>query len=428
MSTNFSRRQFLKAGAAVTAGVAAGTIGPQIIIRKALPAYAQGETVKVGILHSLSGTMAISEVSIKDVCVMAIEEINAAGGVLGKQVEYVIEDGASDWPTFAEKAQKMIEVDEVATIFGCWTSASRKAVLPVFERLNHLLWYPVQYEGNECSKNILYTPAVPNQQTKPALRYMVETLGVKNVYLEASDYVYPRTANQIAKAQIQELQAEGFDINLAGENYQPLGAQDYATAVSKIVASGADGVLNTINGDSNVGFFKQYTAQGLNSEICPVMSSSLSEDDVRGIGAENVIGQYAVWNYFQSQQRPQNEKFVKAFKDKFGQDRVTGDPIEKGYVGVNMWKLACEKADTFDIEEVLKAVIGVSFDAPGGTHTMMPNHHTTKPVLVGQHRADGQFDILEELGVVEPRTWDPLIAGSKTCDWVQYPDVGTVEL
>ncbi|MEM9154842.1 MAG: urea ABC transporter substrate-binding protein [Cyanobacteria bacterium P01_F01_bin.33] len=427
MPTNFSRRQFLKAGAAVTAGTAAGIIGPQIIIKKAVPAYAQGETVTVGILHSLSGTMAISEVSIKDVCVMAIEEINAAGGVLGKQIEYVIEDGASDWPTFAEKAQKLIEVDKAATIFGCWTSASRKAVLPVFERLNHLLWYPVQYEGNECSKNILYTPAVPNQQTKPALRYMVEKLGVKKIYLEASDYVYPRTANQIAKAQIKELQGEGFDIELAGENYQPLGAQDYATAVSKIVASGADGVLNTINGDSNVGFFKQYTAQGLNTEICPVMSSSLSEDDVRGIGAENVVGQYAVWNYFQSQDRPQNAAFVKAFKDKFGQDRVTGDPIEKGYVGVNMWKLACEKAGTFDIEEVLKAVIGVSFDAPGGTHTMMPNHHTTKPVLVGQHRADGQFDILEELGTVEPRTWDPLIAGSKTCDWVQYPDVGTVE-
>ena len=427
----FNRRQFLKAGAAVTAGAAAGVIGPQIIIKKALPAYAQGETVKIGILHSLSGTMAISEVSIKDVCVMAAEEINAAGGVLGKQIEYVIEDGASDWPTFAEKAQKLIEVDDVATVFGCWTSASRKAVLPVFERLNHLLWYPVQYEGNECSKNILYTPAVPNQQTKPALAYLVDLLvdkyGEAKIYLEASDYVYPRTANQIAKAQIEEMKASGIPVELVGENYQPLGEQNYATPVTKIVASGANGVLNTINGDSNVGFFKQYTAQGLNSEICPVMSSSLSEDDVRGIGAENVVGQYAVWNYFQSQDRPENAKFVEAFKAKYGQDRVTGDPIEKGYVGVNMWKLACEKAGTFDIEEVLKAVIGVSFEAPGGTHTMMPNHHTTKPVLVGQHRADGQFDILEDLGYVEPRTWDPLIAGSKYCDWVENPDVGTVE-
>ena len=427
MSSKFNRRSFLKAGAALTAGAAAGAIGPQIIIRKAVPAYAQGETVKIGILHSLSGTMAISEVSIKDVCVMAAEEINAAGGVLGKQIEYVIEDGASDWPTFAEKAQKLIEVDEVATVFGCWTSASRKAVLPVFERLNHLLWYPVQYEGNECSKNILYTPAVPNQQTKPALRYLVETLGVTKIYLEASDYVYPRTANQIAKAQIEELQAEGFDIELVGENYQPLGHQDYATAVTKLVASGANGVLNTINGDSNVGFFKQYAAQGLTADICPVMSSSLSEDDVRGIGAENVVGQYAVWNYFQAQDRPENAAFVQAFKDRYGQDRVTGDPIEKGYVGVNMWKLAVEKAGTFDIEEVLKAVIGVSFEAPGGTHTMMPNHHTTKPVLVGQHLPDGQFEILEDLGYVEPRTWDPLIAGSKYCDWVENPDVGTVE-
>ncbi|NJK62201.1 MAG: urea ABC transporter substrate-binding protein [Synechococcaceae cyanobacterium SM2_3_1] len=425
MTTKFSRRQILKTGAVLTAG---SIVGPQLIVKRPLPAYAQGETVKIGILHSLSGTMAISEVSIKDVCVMAAEEINAAGGVLGKQIEYVIEDGASDWPTFAEKAQKLIEVDQVAVIFGCWTSASRKAVLPVFERLDHMLWYPVQYEGNECSKNIFYTPAVPNQQTKQALSYMVENLGVNKIYLEASDYVYPRTANQIAKAQIEQLASEGVDVELVGENYQPLGAQDYATAVAKIVASGANGVLNTINGDSNVGFFKQYKAQGLTPDICPVMSSSLSEDDVRGIGAENVVGNYAVWNYFQSQDRPQNAKFVEAFRAKYGADRVTGDPIEKGYVGVNMWKLACEKAGTFDIPAVREACIGVEFDAPGGTHTMRPNHHTLKPVLVGKHLPDGQFEILDDLGYIEPQTWDPLIAGSNVCNWVENPEVGTVEI
>jgi urea transport system substrate-binding protein len=417
----FSRRQVLKAGTALAAG---GVLGPQIIVKSSVPAYAQGETVKVGILHSLSGTMAISEVSIKDVCTMAVEEINAAGGVLGKKIEYVVEDGASDWPTFAEKAQKLIEVDKVASIFGCWTSASRKAVLPVFERLDHMLWYPVQYEGNECSKNILYTPAVPNQQTKPALDYMVKKLGVTKIYLEASDYVYPRTANQIAKAQIEQLKKEGVKVELVGENYQPLGAQDYATAVAKIVASGADGVLNTINGDSNVGFFKQYKAQGLTPDICPVMSSSLSEDDVRGIGAENVVGHYAVWNYFQSQDRPQNKKFVEAFKKKFGQDRVTGDPIEKGYVGVYMWKLACEKVGTFDIPKVREAVVGIEFDAPGGKHTMRGNHHTIKPVLVGKHLENGQFEIIDDLGYIEPQTWDPLIAGDKACDWTKYADKG----
>ncbi len=425
VTQKFNRRQVLKTGAVLAAGAA---VGPQLIVRRPLPAYAQGETVKVGILHSLSGTMAISEVSIKDVCLMAVEEINAAGGVLGKMIEPIVEDGASDWPTFAEKAQKLIEADEVATVFGCWTSASRKAVLPVFERLDHMLWYPVQYEGNECSKNILYTPAVPNQQTKVALDYMVKNLGVTKVYLEASDYVYPRTANQIAKAQIEQLQAEGADIELVGENYQPLGAQDYATAVTKIVASGANGVLNTINGDSNVGFFKQMEAQGLTPETVVVMSSSLSEDDVRGIGAENVIGHYAVWNYFQSQDRPENKKFVEAFKAKFGQDRVTGDPIEKGYVGVNMWKLAVEKADTFDIPTVREAVIGIEFEAPGGTHTMQPNHHTTKPILVGQHLPDGQFEIIEDLGYQDPQTWDPLIAGNNVCDWVEFPEEGTVEV
>lgn len=427
MPSKFSRRHILKAGAAITAGAAAGVMGPHVFSRRALPAYAQGETVKIGILHSLSGTMAISEVSIRDVCIMAVDEINAAGGVMGKQVEYVVEDGASDWPTFAEKAQKLIEVDEVATVFGCWTSASRKAVLPVFERLDHMLWYPVQYEGNECSKNIMYTPAVPNQQTKLALDYMVRELGSRKIYLEASDYVYPRTANQIAKAQIEVLKEEFPDLELVGENYLPLGAQDYSTAVAQIVASGADGVLNTINGDSNVGFFNQFTAQGLTPEVCPVMSSSMSEDDVRGIGAENVVGHYAVWNYFQTIDRPQNTAFVEAFKAAFGADRTTGDPIEKGYVGVNMWKLAAEKAGTFDIPAVREATYGLEFDAPGGVHIMRGNHHTSKPAFVGRHNAEGLFDILADLGTIEPQTWDPLIAGANVCDWSQYEE-GTVEI
>ncbi len=424
MSNQFSRRQVLKAGAIAAAGAA---VGPYLIVKRSLPAYAQGETVKIGILHSLSGTMAISEVSIRDVCVMAADEINEAGGVLGKPIEYIVEDGASDWPTFAERSQKLIEVDEVAVVFGCWTSASRKAVLPVYERLDHMLWYPVQYEGNECSKNIMYTPAVPNQQTKPALDYLIRELGARKIYLEASDYVYPRTANQIAKAQIEVLKQEFPDLELVGENYQPLGAQDYSTAVSRIVASGADGVLNTINGDSNVGFFNQFTAQGLTAEICPVMSSSMSEDDVRGIGAENVVGHYAVWNYFQTIDRPQNKAFVEAFKARYGQDRTTGDPIEKGYVGVNMWKLACEKAGTFEIPQVREACYGLEFDAPGGVHIMRGNHHTRKPVFVGRHNAEGLFDILDDLGDTEPQTWDPLIAGDNVCDWSQY-DEGTVEI
>jgi urea transport system substrate-binding protein len=365
--------------------------------------------IKVGVLHSLSGTMSISEVAVKDAELLAIDEINAKGGLLGKKIVPVIEDGASDWPTFAEKAKKLIEKDKVSVVFGCWTSASRKAVLPVFESLNHLLFYPVQYEGVEASKNIIYTGAAPNQQIMPAVTWLLGK-GYKKFYLLGSDYVFPRTANKIIKLQ---LDAEG-GITIA-EEYTPLGHTDYTTVINKIKAAKPDVIFNTLNGDSNVAFFKQLKAAGITPKDIPVMSVSIAEEEIKGIGVDNIIGNYCAWNYFMSMDTPANKEFVKNYKAKYGADRVTDDPIEAGYFGVYLWAEAVKKAGTADVNKVRDAVRGVKFDAPEGTVTIEPvNNHTWKVVQIGQVNKDGQFDIVwTTRDPVQPDPFPELISPDK---------------
>lgn len=380
------------------------------------PSGGEGDTIKVGILHSLSGTMAISETTVVEAEQLAIEEINASGGVLGKQIEAIVEDGASDWPTFAEKATKLIDQDGVVTVFGCWTSASRKAVLPVFESKNHMLWYPVQYEGQECSKNIFYTGAAPNQQIEPAVDWLLENKG-KEFFLVGSDYVFPRTANTIIKAQ---LEAKGG--TTVGEDYLPLGNTEVTPIITKIKAALPNGgvIFNSLNGDSNVAFFKQIQAAGLTPDKYPVMSVSIAEEEVRQIGVEYLKGHYAAWNYFQTVESPENEKFVEAFRAKYGQDRVTNDPMEAAYIMVYLWKQAVEAAGTTDLEPVRSAAVGQSLQAPEGLVTMQPNHHISKTVRIGQVRDDGLFDIVFATDApVDPIPWNQYVAETKgfACDW-----------
>ena len=371
---------------------------------------ASGDTIPVGILHSLSGTMAISEVSVRDAELLAIEEINAAGGVLGKQLKPVIEDGASDWPTFAEKAQKLISTDKVAATFGGWTSASRKAMLPVFERNKALLYYPVQYEGLEASPYIFYTGATTNQQIIPGLEFLQKELKVKDLFLVGSDYVFPRTANKEIKAW-----AKANGMNIVGEEYSPLGNTDYATTVNKIKQAKPDAVFQTINGDSNVAFWKQFKDSGLDAKSLPVISVSTAEDEVKGVGIENIVGQYVAWNYYQTTPGAANEKFVKAFKAKYGQDRVTDDPIEAGYVGVHLWALAAEKAGSTDVEKVKAASKGLVFEAPEGKVTVDgENQHIYKTARIGKLRPDGLIDtVFESDGPIKP---DPYL---KTYPWAK---------
>ena len=375
-----------------------------------------GDTIKVGILHSLSGTMAISETTVVDAEELAIEEINAAGGVLGKQIVAVKEDGASDWPTFAEKAEKLIDQDEVAVVFGCWTSASRKAVLPVFEEKDHMLWYPVQYEGQECSKNIFYTGAAPNQQIEPAVTWLLENKG-KEFFLVGSDYVFPRTANNIIK---EQLKADGGTV--AGEDYLPLGNTEVTPIINKIQQALPDGgvIFNSLNGDSNVAFFKQLKSAGMGPDKYPVMSVSIAEEEVRQIGPEFLEGHYAAWNYFQTVESPANTKWVADFKAKYGEDRVTNDPMEAAYIMVYLWAQAVEKAGTTDIAAVREAAYGQTFEAPEGLVTMQPNHHISKTVRMGEIRADGMFDIVSSTdGPVDPVPWNQYVADTKgfACDW-----------
>lgn len=353
-------------------------------------AAAEGGTIKVGILHSLSGTMSISEVSVKDATLLAIEEINAAGGINGMMLEPIIEDGASDWPTFAEKARKLIQQDGVAVVFGCWTSASRKAVLPVFEELNGLLFYPVQYEGLEASPNIFYTGAEPTQQIIPGVEFLVNELGAESIYLLGSDYVFPRTANLIIKAQLEDL-----GVTMAGEEYVPLGGTEFSTIISKIQEAQPDAIFNTLNGDSNVAFFKQFLDAGFTAETLPVMSVSVAEEEVRGIGPENVAGHYTAWNYYQTTETPENEAFVAAYKAAYGDDRVTSDPAEAGYFGVYLWKAMVEAAGSTEVDAVRAAAATgeISFQAPEGLVTVDPdNQHTYKTVRIGQVNEEGLID------------------------------------
>jgi urea transport system substrate-binding protein len=371
---------------------------------------AGGNTIPVGILHSLSGTMAISEVSVRDAELLAIEEINAKGGVLGKKLKPVVEDGASDWPTFAEKAQKLISTDKVAATFGGWTSASRKAMLPVFERNKALLYYPVQYEGLEASPYIFYTGATTNQQIVPGLEFLKEKLKVKTLFLVGSDYVFPRTANKEIKAWSK---ANGFEI--VGEEYAPLGNTEYATTINKIKKAKPDAVFQTINGDSNVAFWKQFKDAGLDAKSLPVISVSTAEDEVRGVGIKNIVGQYVAWNYYQTTKGAANEKFVKAYKAKYGADRVTDDPIEAGYVGVHLWAMAAEKAGSTDVEKVKAASKGLTFEAPEGLVTIDgENQHIYKTARIGKLRPDGLID--EVGGSGEPIKPDPFL---KTYPWAK---------
>lgn len=367
---------------------------------------AEGE-IKVGILHSLSGTMAISEVSVRDAEIMAIDEINAAGGVLGKKIVAVEEDGASDWPTFAEKARKLISEDKVATVFGGWTSSSRKAMKPVFEELNALLWYPVQYEGLESSPNIFYTGATTNQQIVPAVDWLLENRG-KKMYLLGSDYVFPRTANLIIK---EQLKAKGGE--LVGEEYTPLGHTDYSTIISKIKEAKPDIVFNTLNGDSNVAFFKQLKDANITAKDLTTLSVSVAEEEIRGIGVDVLEGHLAAWNYYQTTDTPANKTFVENYKKKYGADRVTADPIEAGYTAVYLWAAAVEKAGSTDVDKVKEAAKELEWDAPEGKVKIDgETQHIYKTVRIGEVQTDGQFKELWNSGeAVKP---DPYLT---SYDW-----------
>ena len=366
-----------------------------------------GDTVKIGFLNSLSGTMAISEQTVHDSLQLAAAEINADGGVLGKQLEIVSEDGQSEPTVFAEKATKLITSDCVAAVFGGWTSASRKAMLPVFEANDSLLFYPVQYEGLEASENIFYTGATTNQQIVPALDYLTEQ-GPKALFLVGSDYVFPRTANKIINAY-----AEAHGIEIVGEEYAPLGHTDFSTIVNKVKAAGADAVFNTLNGDSNVAFFKEYNNAGLSADDMPVVSVSIAEEEVGGIGVDNVEGQLTAWNYYQTVDSPENDAFVEAFQAEYGDDRVTSDPMEAAYTSLYLWKAMVEKAKSFDVADVQAAADGVSFDAPEGTVVVDgDNHHVAKTALIGRIGSDGL--IHTEWSSEEPIEPDPFLEGY---DW-----------
>jgi urea transport system substrate-binding protein len=367
------------------------------------------DTIKVGVLHSLSGTMSISEVSVKDAELLAIAEINAGGGVLGKKLSAVVQDGASDWPTFAEKAQKLISTDKVAATFGGWTSASRKAMLPVFERNKALLYYPVQYEGLESSPYIYYTGATTNQQIIPALDYLKSQSKTK-LYLLGSDYVFPRTANKEIKAY-----AAANGMQILGEEYTPLGATQYETIVNKLKAAKPDFVFNTLNGDSNVAFFKQLRSAGFNAQTMPTMSVSIAEDEVRGVGVDNLVGHMVAWNYYQTTDTPANAKFVKAYKAKYGSNRVTDDPIEAGYLQVYLWAAAAKKAGSTDPEKIKAAAGGITFDAPEGPVTVNgANHHISKTARIGVIQTDGLIKEIWNSGKpIEP---DPFLKGY---DWAK---------
>jgi urea transport system substrate-binding protein len=382
----------------------AGTFG---LAALAAPAFSAEDTIKVGVLPSLSGTMAISETTLKDTMLMLIDEQNAKGGVLGKQLEAVVVDPASDWPLFAEKARELLTVHEVDVIFGNWTSVSRKSVLPVIEELNGLLFYPVQYEGEESSKNVFYTGAAPNQQAIPATDYFLDELGVEKFALLGTDYVYPRTTNNILESYLQQKGIPAEDIFV---NYTPFGHSDWSKIVADVVALGADGkkvgVISTINGDANIGFYKELAAAGVSADDIPVVAFSVGEEELSGLDTSNLVGHLAAWNYFQSADSEANDAFIAAWKARMGDDRVTNDPMEAHYIGFNMWVNAVTDAGTTDVDAVRSAMYGQEFpNLTGGTAVMLPNHHLAKPVLIGEILADGQFDIISQTEEVPGDAW-----------------------
>ncbi len=411
-----NRRNFVKS-LAVAASLAGLGAAPSVSFG--------ADTIKVGILHSLSGTMAISETALKDVALMTIEEINASGGVMGKKLEPVVVDPASNWPLFAEKARQLITQDKVAVVFGCWTSVSRKSVLPVFKETNGLLFYPVQYEGEELEKNVFYTGAAPNQQAIPAVEYLMskEGGGAKRFFLLGTDYVYPRTTNKILRAFLKSKGVAEKDIE---EVYTPFGHSDYQTIVAnikKFSTGGKTAVISTINGDSNVPFYKELGNAGLKATDVPVVAFSVGEEELRGVDTKPLVGHLAAWNYFMSLKNPENDAFVKKYREyakKKGLPNadkvVTNDPMEATYVGIHMWKQAVEKAKSTDVDKVIAAVGGQTFKAPDGFTIKMDetNHHLWKPVFIGEIRPDGQFNVVwKTKEPVRAQPWSPFIAGNE---------------
>ena len=386
---------------------------------------AAADTIKVGVLHSLSGTMAISETTLKDTMLMLIEEQNKKGGLLGKKLEAVVVDPASNWPLFAEKTRELLTKDKVAAIFGCWTSVSRKSVLPVIEELNGVLFYPVQYEGEESSRNVFYTGAAPNQQAIPAVDYLMKEMKVKRWVLAGTDYVYPRTTNKILEAYLKSKGVAQEDIMI---NYTPFGHSDWQNIVSDIKRFGSAGkktaVVSTINGDANVPFYRELGNQKVTAEDIPVVAFSVGEEELSGIDTKPLVGHLAAWNYFMSEDNPANAAFIKQWKAFIKNDkRVTNDPMEAHYIGFNMWVKAVEKAGTTDTDKVVDAIIGV--EAPnltGGMSKMLPNHHITKPVLIGEIQEDGQFLTVSKTdGLVPGDAWSDFLEGSKDLesDWIK---------
>ena len=379
------------------------------------------DPIKVGVLHSLSGSMAISETTLKDAMLMLIEQQNTKGGLLGCELEAVVVDPASDWPLFAEKARELLTVNEVDVIFGSWTSVSRKSVLPVIEELNGLLFYPVQYEGEESSKNVFYTGAAPNQQAIPATDYFLEELGVEKFALLGTDYVYPRTTNNILESYLQNKGIAADDIFV---NYTPFGQSDWATIVADVVALGEDGkqvgVISTINGDANIGFYKELAAAGISADDIPVVAFSVGEEELSGLDTSNLVGHLAAWNYFQSAESDANTDFIAAWKAFAGEERVTNDPMEAHYIGFNMWVNAATEAGTTNVDAVRSAMYGQEFpNLTGGTAVMLPNHHLAKPVLIGEIQADGQFDIISQTTEVPGDAWTDFLPASAVLksDW-----------
>ena len=386
------------------------------------PTFA-ADTIKVGVLHSLSGTMAISETTLKDTMLMLIEDQNKKGGVLGRQLEAIVVDPASNWPLFAEKARGLIEKDNVDVIFGSWTSVSRKSVLPVIEELNSVFFYPVQYEGEESSKNVFYTGAAPNQQAIPAVDYLMNDIGVERWVLAGTDYVYPRTTNKILKAYLKAKGVADSDIMI---NYTPFGHSDWQTIVADIKSFGSEGkqtaVVSTINGDANVPFYKELGNQNVDASDIPVVAFSVGEEELSGLDTTPLVGHLAAWNYFMSVDAESNYEFIDKWTTFIGDDkRVTNDPMEAHYIGFNMWVKAVEKAGSADPEAVQEAIIGITTpNLSGGVSAMMPNHHITKPVLIGEIQADGQFDIIwETAGLVSGDAWSDFLPGSMDliADW-----------
>ncbi len=407
---------------------AAAALAGSVALGSAAATAQEGDPIRVGILHSLSGTMAISETTLKDVMLMLIEEQNEAGGLLGRPLEAVVVDPASDWPLFAEKARELIEQEEVDVVFGCWTSVSRKSVLPVFEELNGLLFYPVQYEGEESSRNVFYTGAAPNQQAIPAVEYLMsdEGGGAERWVLLGTDYVYPRTTNRILRA---FLNANGVSDDDIMETYTPFGHSDWQTIVAEVQEFASQGlptaVVSTINGDANVPFYKELANQGISAEDIPVVAFSVGEEELAGLDTEPLVGHLAAWNYFMSVDTPENEAFIAGWHEFIGDDaRVTNDPMEAHYIGFNMWVQAVEQAGSTDVDAVRQAMYGQTVpNLTGGVAVMNTNHHLSKPVLIGEILEDGQFDVVWETDdVVVGDAWSDFIPESSvlTADWT-YP-------